>query len=152
MPPLARRLTYLADMVVNGPNHPGAVGLPPTKLNPAVPVFEHLEGKPLEGWRDVIVKEGPEGWARAVRSHSGLLLTDTTMRDAHQSLLATRMRTFDMTAAAKPTAQARSGFRAGLGSCGREGGASRGGVDGSAPHRAAVVGGATCRAALRLLV
>jgi pyruvate carboxylase len=43
--------------------------------------------------------------ALQVRAHKGLLVTDTTMRDAHQSLLATRMRTHDMMLAARPTAQ-----------------------------------------------
>lgn len=49
-----------------------------------------------KGWRNVLQEKGPEGLAKAVRSHQGLLLMDTTFRDAHQSLLATRMRTFDM--------------------------------------------------------
>ena len=48
------------------------------------------------GWRDVLVEQGPEGFAREVRNHNGLLLMDTTLRDAHQSLLATRVRTYDM--------------------------------------------------------
>lgn len=39
---------------------------------------------------------GPEGFAKATRQHEGLLLMDTTFRDAHQSLLATRVRTYDM--------------------------------------------------------
>ena len=48
------------------------------------------------GWRDVLKEKGPEGFARAVRDHKGLMLTDTTYRDAHQSLLATRVRTHDL--------------------------------------------------------
>ena len=32
-----------------------------------------------KGWRDVIVKDGPDGWAKAVRAHKGVLITDTTM-------------------------------------------------------------------------
>lgn len=60
-------------------------------------------GAPLTGWRDVLLKEGPDGWAQAVRKHRGLLLTDTTWRDAHQSLIATRMRTHDMLKAAPAT-------------------------------------------------
>jgi len=48
------------------------------------------------GWKDVLREKGPEGFAKAVRNHEGLLLMDTTLRDAHQSLLATRVRTFDM--------------------------------------------------------
>jgi pyruvate carboxylase len=38
-----------------------------------------LAGQPLHGWREVYLREGPEGWAKAVRAHQGLLLTDTTM-------------------------------------------------------------------------
>ena len=48
------------------------------------------------GWRDVLLEKGPEGLAKAVRQHKGLLLMDTTFRDAHQSLLATRVRTYDL--------------------------------------------------------
>jgi len=48
------------------------------------------------GWRDVLLEKGPEGFAKAVRQHKPLLLMDTTLRDAHQSLLATRVRTYDM--------------------------------------------------------
>jgi len=48
------------------------------------------------GWRDVLLEKGPEGFAKAVRQHKQLLLMDTTFRDAHQSLLATRVRTYDM--------------------------------------------------------
>lgn len=48
------------------------------------------------GFRDVLLRDGPEGFAKAVRAHQGLLLMDTTFRDAHQSLLATRVRTHDL--------------------------------------------------------
>lgn len=48
------------------------------------------------GFRDVLLRDGPEGFAKAVRDHQGLLLMDTTFRDAHQSLLATRVRTHDL--------------------------------------------------------
>ena len=51
---------------------------------------------PPLGFRDVLIKQGPEAFAKAIREHKGLLLTDTTFRDAHQSLLATRVRTFDL--------------------------------------------------------
>ena len=44
----------------------------------------------------MLLQDGPEGFAKAVLNTKGLLLTDTTLRDAHQSLLATRMRTYDM--------------------------------------------------------
>ena len=51
---------------------------------------------PPTGWREVIIKEGPEAFAKQVRNHEGVLLMDTTFRDAHQSLLATRVRTHDL--------------------------------------------------------
>jgi len=64
----------------------------------------HIErNEPVKGWRDVLLKEGPKGFAKAVREHNGLLITDTTMRDAHQSLLATRVRTRDLAAIAPLT-------------------------------------------------
>lgn len=44
----------------------------------------------------MLLRDGPEGFAKAVRAHKGLLLMDTTFRDAHQSLLATRVRTHDL--------------------------------------------------------
>lgn len=44
----------------------------------------------------MLLRDGPQGFARAVRAHRGLLLMDTTFRDAHQSLLATRVRTHDL--------------------------------------------------------
>lgn len=58
--------------------------------------FFFLPGEPPMGFREVLLKEGPEGFARAIRQHQGLLLMDTTFRDAHQSLLATRVRTHDL--------------------------------------------------------
>ncbi|XP_038643281.1 pyruvate carboxylase, mitochondrial-like [Scyliorhinus canicula] len=51
---------------------------------------------PPTGLREILLREGPEGFAKAVRKHKGLLLMDTTFRDAHQSLLATRVRTHDL--------------------------------------------------------
>jgi len=48
--------------------------------------------KPPQGFKQILTKDGPVAFAKAVRDHKGLLLMDTTMRDAHQSLLATRVR------------------------------------------------------------
>ncbi len=73
--------------VVNGPDHPGAVatGVPLPRIKPTPPPFlpassggNGAGGRP-KGWRDVYLKEGPEGWAKAVRAHKGMLITDTTM-------------------------------------------------------------------------
>eukprot|EP00798_Chlamydomonas_sp_ICE-L_P008825 gene8825-67_t len=95
---VSQLLSYLAEQVVNGGDHPGASsGLKCAKVVPPSPsIPSHLINEPLTGWRDILVAEGPEAWAKAVRAHKGVLVTDTTMRDAHQSLLATRMRTIDM--------------------------------------------------------
>jgi pyruvate carboxylase len=60
------------------------------------------------GWRNTLVKEGPEAFAKAIRKNKGTLLMDTTWRDAHQSLLATRVRTIDLVAIAKHTSHAYS--------------------------------------------
>jgi pyruvate carboxylase len=97
-----RLIRYLANIAVNG--QPQELGADPTKLAAAsatksipVPVMSAEEKTAAlaktPGWRQVLLESGPEGFAKAVRDHKGLLLTDTTLRDAHQSLLATRMRT-----------------------------------------------------------
>jgi len=99
-----RVLSYFADVAVNGANHPGATGPRCVRDDPALLVAP--PGAPPSGWRDVLLREGPAGFAKAVRGHGGLLLMDTTWRDAHQSLLATRMRTHDLLAAAPLTAHA----------------------------------------------
>eukprot|EP01025_Chloroclados_australasicus_P027830 TRINITY_DN2754_c0_g1_i6.p1 TRINITY_DN2754_c0_g1~~TRINITY_DN2754_c0_g1_i6.p1 ORF type:complete len:1182 (+),score=199.76 TRINITY_DN2754_c0_g1_i6:462-4007(+) len=118
----SRLLTYLADMVVNGPNHPGAIGPPPSNIVPPAPMVPDREELLInqEGWRKIIVEQGPDAWAKAVREHNGVLLTDTTWRDAHQSLLATRMRTHDMLKAAPATSK----LLGGLGSLEMWGGAT----------------------------
>lgn len=94
-------LYYLAQVMVNGPQTPLATNLQPSDVVPSVPQlpFEEMHTMapaPPTGWRDVLVKEGPEAFAKKVREHKGLLLMDTTFRDAHQSLLATRVRTYDL--------------------------------------------------------
>lgn len=68
--------------------------LKPAKITPSVPYVDN--SKPLAGFRDVFVKDGPKAFAKTIRDHKGLLLMDTTLRDAHQSLLATRVRTKDL--------------------------------------------------------
>ncbi|XP_066963593.1 pyruvate carboxylase, mitochondrial [Macrobrachium rosenbergii] len=88
-------LNYLGNVLVNGPLTPLATGLKPASVHPVIP--ETPAGAlPPKGYRDILVSEGPEAFAKAVRQHKGLLLMDTTFRDAHQSLLATRVRTHDL--------------------------------------------------------
>lgn len=95
---------YLANLLVNGhPPELGVTGGVPALTNPSLP--PPSTKPPPQGLRDVLVKEGPTGFAKAIRQHKGLLLTDTTWRDSHQSLLATRMRTTDILAIAPATSQ-----------------------------------------------
>ncbi|KAM7377445.1 hypothetical protein PAMA_013975 [Pampus argenteus] len=87
-------LHYLGHVMVNGPTTPIPVKAKPSSIDPVIP---HVSmGEPPIGFRDVLLRDGPEGFAKAVRAHQGLLLMDTTFRDAHQSLLATRVRTHDL--------------------------------------------------------
>jgi len=90
-------LNYLGDVAVNGSNHPGAVGPAPTCVEPPVPeAKKSLDQLKNSGFKAILDKEGPAAFAKAVRNHKGLLIMDTTWRDAHQSLLATRVRTHDL--------------------------------------------------------
>jgi len=89
-----RLLNYLGEVIVNG--NPEVAGKPrPQSIRPA-PVPEHIPGAPPDGTRQLLEQLGPEKFAEWTRSQKRLLITDTTFRDAHQSLMATRMRTYDM--------------------------------------------------------
>ncbi|KAM8880817.1 pyruvate carboxylase, mitochondrial-like isoform 1-T1 [Synchiropus picturatus] len=87
-------LHYLGHVMVNGPTTPIPVKAKPSSTDPVIPPV--TMGDPPVGFRDVLLRDGPEGFAKAIRAHQGLLLMDTTFRDAHQSLLATRVRTHDL--------------------------------------------------------
>lgn len=69
---------------------------------PDIPAIASLEG--LSGTKQILDAEGPEGVVKWIKNQNKLLLTDTTMRDAQQSLMATRVRTQDMKNIAKATA------------------------------------------------
>lgn len=109
-------LAYLGDLVVNGSSIKGQVGEPGLKEEIVIPKLENpddLSGLPRDttlpcqvGWRNIIVEHGPEAFAKAVREYPGTLIMDTTWRDAHQSLLATRLRAIDMINIAKETSWA----------------------------------------------
>lgn len=91
-------LSYIADVTVNG--HPDVVGRARPRADLRPPVAPSTSG-PIpsgapEGTRQILERQGAAGLARWIRAQEQVLLTDTTMRDAHQSLLATRMRTDDM--------------------------------------------------------
>jgi pyruvate carboxylase len=88
-------LAYLSDVTVNGnptvKNYRPAQSLPPAR----VPTFNFRDDI-TPGSRDRLLELGPKKFATWVREQQPLLITDTTMRDAHQSLIATRMRSVDM--------------------------------------------------------
>ncbi|KAJ2518441.1 pyruvate carboxylase [Coemansia sp. RSA 1939] len=110
----AKLLTYLGDLVVNGCRIQGQVTRPLNNLQePSIPTLTDAQGNTIDvatappaGWRDVLLRSGPAAFAQAIRQHKGTLIMDTTWRDAHQSLLATRLRTHDMERIASTTAHA----------------------------------------------
>ncbi|MFM2278451.1 MAG: pyruvate carboxylase, partial [Pseudomonadota bacterium] len=87
-------LTYLADVTVNG--HPEVKGraLPPKDA--AAPVIPFCDLPQQSGTKQLLDELGPRKFADWMLDQKRVLVTDTTMRDGHQSLLATRMRTFDI--------------------------------------------------------
>lgn len=103
-------LRYVGDVIVNG--HPEMKG----RTAPDFPLPEprlpgvNLAQPPPSGLRDQLLQQGPADFARWLRSESRVYLTDTSMRDAHQSLFATRMRTADMLAVAPHYARLGAGL------------------------------------------
>ena len=91
-------LEYLADVTVHRPNGPLPTPVHPRTKRPDVD--DALLASPPDGSRQRLLALGPEGFARALREQKALAVTDTTFRDAHQSLLATRVRTSGLLAAA----------------------------------------------------
>jgi pyruvate carboxylase len=93
-----RLLTYLGEVIVN--KNPEVANQPrPADLRPA-PIPAHDASPPPAGTRQLLDQLGADGFAAWTKSQSRLLITDTTFRDAHQSLMATRVRTHDMLAIA----------------------------------------------------
>ena len=117
----SKALQYLADVTVNQPHGPRVEGLDPRDKLPVFPgdkrsepdrsPFDGPSAQPKPaGWRDLLVEQGPEAFAAALRERTALAVTDTTFRDAHQSLLATRVRTRDLLAAAPAVAHVMPGL------------------------------------------
>jgi pyruvate carboxylase len=102
-------LNFLGNVIVNG--NPHAKGYKPVKpLTPAAPVAFNHKLAPPPGTRDLLLKIGPKKFAAWTREQKRLLITDTTLRDAHQSLMATRVRTYDMLAVADALARRAPGL------------------------------------------
>jgi len=100
-----RLLRYLADVTVNQPN-----GDAPTRVDPAtkLPDLDPLSAPDgssgaelLAGSRQRLERLGPDRFAAELRADTAIAVTDTTLRDAHQSILATRVRTADLVAGAR---------------------------------------------------
>ncbi len=90
----SRILRFLAETTVNKPHGPRPVVVEPVEKLPAV----DLTSTPPEGSRQRLAALGPERFAADLRARTAVAVTDTTFRDAHQSLLATRVRTRDLLA------------------------------------------------------
>ncbi len=92
-------LTSIADVTINGhPEMKGRTPVPTALRRPDAPIFT---SDIAPGSKDRLDALGPAGFARWMRAQDRVLVTDTTMRDAHQSLLATRMRSHDLIPAAR---------------------------------------------------
>lgn len=87
-------LTYIADVTVNG--HPETRGRPEPRADALAPVAPWFEGDIQPGTKNRLDEIGPAKFGQWLRDTPHVLVTDTTMRDSHQSLLATRMRTNDI--------------------------------------------------------
>ncbi len=95
-----RLLRFVADVSLNGNAEVDGRPKPPGHARtPQVPQRASVETP--EGTRTLLLREGPEAVAQWMLEQKRLLITDTTMRDAHQSLLATRLRTHDIAAPAQ---------------------------------------------------
>ncbi|MGD0813062.1 MAG: pyruvate carboxylase [Verrucomicrobiota bacterium] len=97
-------LAFLSDVIVNG--NPQAKGcVLNAALTPVAPPSHDHKELPPDGTRQLLLKLGPKKFAGWTLRQKRLLITDTTFRDAHQSLLATRVRTYDMLAVAPAMAR-----------------------------------------------
>ncbi len=98
-------LTYVADVTVNG--HPETKGRAEPSRDAAKPIVPWFGDRPVvDGTKQLLDKLGPQKFAEWMRNEKRVLMTDTTMRDGHQSLLATRVRTYDIARVANAYAQA----------------------------------------------
>ncbi|MFD1199734.1 pyruvate carboxylase [Brucella gallinifaecis] len=98
-------LTYVADVTVNG--HPETKGRAEPSKDAARPVVPWFGDRPVvDGTKQLLDKLGPKKFAEWMRNEKRVLMTDTTMRDGHQSLLATRVRSYDIARVANAYAQA----------------------------------------------
>jgi pyruvate carboxylase len=116
-------LNFLGNVIVNG--NPHAKGFKPGKVFEVARVPAHDPQAPIpRGTRDLLLELGPRKFSEWTQRQKRLLITDTTFRDAHQSLLATRVRTYDMLACAAPLARRLGALESGFFSLEMWGGAT----------------------------
>jgi pyruvate carboxylase len=96
-------LSYLGDVILNGNPEVKGKQIPETFEPAVLPVVPGID--PIDGSRQLLQKLGPAKFAAWARNEKRLLITDTTLRDAHQSLMATRVRTHDLLATAAAISQ-----------------------------------------------
>ncbi|PCJ88433.1 MAG: pyruvate carboxylase [Flavobacteriales bacterium] len=99
-----KMVKYLGNVVVNGNSDVKVIDKEKKFTTPVVPDFDHYASYP-KGTKDLLTKLGPEKFCQWLKKEHKIHYTDTTMRDAHQSLLATRMRSYDMLRAAESFAK-----------------------------------------------
>ena len=105
----SKLLSYLGEVIVNG--NPQVKGR--ARVSNPLPLIEpeyDPRSDPPRGTRDTLLAEGPVKFSQWLRDQKSLMVTDTTLRDAHQSLFAARMRSFDMLAVADFIARRTSGL------------------------------------------
>jgi len=102
-----KAVQFLGDVIVNG--HPDVKLMDPNKKwsEPVIPVYDKYSPFP-KGTKDLLTELGPDKFCDWIKKQKKIQYTDTTMRDAHQSLLATRIRTVDMIAIAEAYAKQHS--------------------------------------------
>ena len=91
-----RLLRWLGEVTINRPH-----GESPTEVEPSTKLPIRSDATPPDGSRQRLAELGPAGFAQWMRKSEPLLVTDTTLRDAHQSILATRVRTIDLVTGAR---------------------------------------------------
>ena len=96
-------MTWIADVTVN--QHPEVKGRTKPPAHAKQPVEPRFPTAPQDGTKQRLEALGPEKFAQWMREQPKILVTDTTLRDAHQSLLATRIRTRDLVTGAKAYAR-----------------------------------------------
>ena len=105
----SKLLSYLGEVIVNG--NPQVKGR--ARVSNPLPLIEpeyDPRSDPPRGTRDMLLAKGPVKFSQWLRDQKSLMVTDTTLRDAHQSLFAARMRSFDMLAVADFIARRTSGL------------------------------------------